>query len=69
VRVVPESEMVSALVDEAQKIMAEGIEARIAAAEAGAEELAAAEREELVEFRGVDVNNSAERVARIREMT
>ena len=69
VRVVPESEMVSALVDEAQKIMAEGIEARIAAAEAGAEEIAAAEREELVQFRGVDANGAAERVARIREMT
>src|SRR5437763_846521 len=65
VRVVPEAEMVDALVDEAQKIMAEGIEARIAAAEAGAEELAAAEREELVQIRGVDVNDSAERVARI----
>ena len=38
VRVVPEAEMVEALVDEAQKIMAEGIEARIAAAEAGAAE-------------------------------
>jgi (E)-4-hydroxy-3-methylbut-2-enyl-diphosphate synthase len=69
VRVVPESEMVEALVDEAQKIMAEGIEARIAAAEAGAEEIAAAEREELVHFRGSDANGSAERVARIREMT
>src|SRR4249919_76305 len=43
VRVVPESEMVDALVDEAEKIMAEGIEARIAAAEAGAAEIAAAE--------------------------
>ena len=69
VRVVPEAEMVEALVDEAQKIMAEGIEARIAAAEAGAEELAAAEREELVQIRGVDVNGSDERVTRIREMT
>ena len=49
--------------------MAEGIEARIAAAEAGAEEIAAAEREELVQIRGVDANGSAERVARIREMT
>ena len=34
VRVVPEAEMVDALVDEAEKIMAEGIEARIAAADA-----------------------------------
>ena len=31
VRVVPEAEMVDALVDEAERIMAEGIEARLAA--------------------------------------
>ena len=42
VRVVPEAEMVDALVDEAEKIMAEGIEARIAAADVGAAEEAAA---------------------------
>ena len=38
-------------------------------AEAGAAELAAAEREELVQIRGVDLNGSDERAARIREMT
>ncbi len=40
VRVVPEDEMVEALVDEAEKLMAEGVEARLAAADAEAALLA-----------------------------
>jgi (E)-4-hydroxy-3-methylbut-2-enyl-diphosphate synthase len=68
VRVVPEAEMVSALVDEAEKIVEEGIEARLAAADANAESIAAAEREQLVELRGTDVNHSEERIERIREI-
>ncbi len=51
VRVVPEAEMVEALVDEAEAIIAEGIDARLAAADADAEAIAAAEREELIELR------------------
>ena len=43
VRVVPEAEMVAALVEKAERIMAEGIEARLAAADEGAE--AEAERD------------------------
>src|SRR5258706_7658639 len=54
VRVVPEAEMVTALVEEAERIVEEGIEARIAAADADAEAIAAADREQLVELRGVD---------------
>jgi (E)-4-hydroxy-3-methylbut-2-enyl-diphosphate synthase len=68
VRVVPESEMVTALVDEAERIVAEGIEARLAAADAGAEAIAAATREELLQIQGIDANHSDERVARIREI-
>ncbi len=68
VRVVPEAEMVSALVDEAEKIVEEGIEARLAAADANAESIAAAEREQLVELRGTNVNHSDERIERIREI-
>jgi (E)-4-hydroxy-3-methylbut-2-enyl-diphosphate synthase len=68
VRVVPESEMVSALVDEAEKIVEEGIEARLAAADVNAEAIAAAEREQLVELRGTNVNHSEERIERIREI-
>ncbi|MGH9020649.1 MAG: flavodoxin-dependent (E)-4-hydroxy-3-methylbut-2-enyl-diphosphate synthase, partial [Acidimicrobiales bacterium] len=48
VRVVPEDEMVAALVDEAQRIAAEGVEARLAARDAGAEAAAAADREDLI---------------------
>ena len=58
VRVVPESEMVDALVDEARKLAEEGVDARLAAAEANAEEIAAATREQLIEIRG-DANNTA----------
>ena len=68
VRVVPEAEMVSALVEEAERIVEEGIEARLAAADENAEAIAAAEREELIELRGVDVNHSEEKIARIREI-
>ena len=47
-RVVPEADMVDALVDEGERIMAEGIEARLAAADAGAEAESERTREELL---------------------
>ncbi|HUY63658.1 MAG TPA: flavodoxin-dependent (E)-4-hydroxy-3-methylbut-2-enyl-diphosphate synthase [Acidimicrobiales bacterium] len=62
VRVVPEADMVAALVEEAEKLVAEGIEARLAAADSGAE----ADRRALVEARGDDVNHSREKVQLIR---
>ena len=68
VRVVPEAQMVEALIEEAEAIVAEGIDARLAAADAGAEAIAAAEREQLIELRGVDVNHSLDKIARIREI-
>jgi (E)-4-hydroxy-3-methylbut-2-enyl-diphosphate synthase len=68
VRVVPEAEMVDALVDEAEKIVAEGIEARIAAADVGAEAEAEAAREELLQIQGTDANQSEVRIDRIREI-
>jgi len=52
VRVVPEAEMVSALVEEAERIMAEAI--------------TAATREELLQIQGLDANHSEERIVRIR---
>lgn len=67
VRVVPEAEMVDALVDEARKLVEEGVEARLAAAEANAEEIAAAEREQLIELRG-DANRAEERRAKVAEI-
>ena len=66
IRVVPEDEMVEALVDEAKKIAAEGVEARLAARDVHAEDEAAADRALLLDDRGLDANRSAERIARIR---
>jgi (E)-4-hydroxy-3-methylbut-2-enyl-diphosphate synthase len=67
IRVVPEDEMVSALVEEAEKLVAEGIEARMAAADVGAEAEAEADRQALLEDRGDDANHSAARVEIIRK--
>jgi (E)-4-hydroxy-3-methylbut-2-enyl-diphosphate synthase len=68
VRVVPEAEMVSALIDEAERVMAEGIEARLAAADKDAAGIAEATREELLQIQGLDANKSSERVLKIREI-
>ena len=67
VRVVPEEEMVEALLDEAQKLVDEGLEARLAHAEANAEQIAAEERRQLVEIRG-DANRAAEKRERVAEI-
>jgi (E)-4-hydroxy-3-methylbut-2-enyl-diphosphate synthase len=66
VRVVPEAEMVEALLEEADRILAEGIEARLAAADADAEAIAAATRDELLQIQGLDANRSDEKIAKIR---
>jgi (E)-4-hydroxy-3-methylbut-2-enyl-diphosphate synthase len=68
VRVVPEAEMVDALIDEAERIMAEGIEARLAAADENAAAIAEATREELLQIQGLDANKSDERILKIREI-
>jgi (E)-4-hydroxy-3-methylbut-2-enyl-diphosphate synthase len=68
VRVVPEAEMVDALVAEAEAIVAEGIEARLAAADENAEAIAAATREELIQIQGLDANRTDEKIDRIREI-
>jgi (E)-4-hydroxy-3-methylbut-2-enyl-diphosphate synthase len=66
VRVVPEADMVAALVEEAERLVAEGVEARLAAAEEGAEEAAEADRQALLESKGDDANQSEVRVNLIR---
>ena len=66
VRVVPEDEMVEALLAEAELLVAEGIEARLAAADGGAEAEAEADRRALVDARGEDVNHSEQTVVSIR---
>jgi (E)-4-hydroxy-3-methylbut-2-enyl-diphosphate synthase len=58
VRVVPEDEMVEALVFEAEKIVAEGVEARLAAAEVGAEQEAESDRKALFEAKGSNANHT-----------
>jgi (E)-4-hydroxy-3-methylbut-2-enyl-diphosphate synthase len=67
VRVVPEDEMVDALVAEAEKLVAEGVEARLAAADAGAEAEAEADRRALIDAKGEDANASETKVDLIRK--
>jgi (E)-4-hydroxy-3-methylbut-2-enyl-diphosphate synthase len=69
VRVVPEDEMVDALVEEAKKIAAEGVEARLAARDVTAEAEAAADRALLLDDRGGDANHDRERIEKIRRRT
>lgn len=69
VRVVPESEMVEALVEEAKKIAAEGIEARLAARDVSAEKEAEADREALLDSKGADANNATQKIQNIRRRT
>jgi (E)-4-hydroxy-3-methylbut-2-enyl-diphosphate synthase len=66
VRVVPEDQMVAALVEEAEKLVAEGVDARLAAADAGAAAEAEADRRALLEDKGPDVNRSEATVELIR---
>ncbi len=68
VRVVPEAQMVDALVDEGERIMAEGIEARLAAADENAEAEAERTREQLLQIQGTDANQSEEKIEKIREI-
>jgi (E)-4-hydroxy-3-methylbut-2-enyl-diphosphate synthase len=65
VRVVPEAEMVSALVEEAERLVAEGVEARLAAADAGAAEEAERDRSLLLGDQGDDANHAGDRIEEI----
>ncbi|WKZ82616.1 MAG: flavodoxin-dependent (E)-4-hydroxy-3-methylbut-2-enyl-diphosphate synthase [Acidimicrobiia bacterium] len=67
VRVVPEAEMVGALLEEARRLAAEGIEARLAAADADADRLAREVATELLQAGG-DPNHLVERQARVAEV-
>ena len=69
IRVVKEEDMVEALVEEAKKIAAEGVEARLAARDVGAAAEAEADRALLLDSRGADANHSNERIAQIRKRT
>jgi len=67
VRVVPEDEMVAALVAEAEALVRDGIDARLAAADAGAEAEAEADRRALLDAKGDDPNAVEEKVSLIRK--
>ncbi len=67
VRVVPEAEMVDALLDEARRLLDEGIEARLAAADVSAADLADETRIELLEIQG-DANRSEQRRAAVADI-
>ncbi|MGI9586065.1 MAG: flavodoxin-dependent (E)-4-hydroxy-3-methylbut-2-enyl-diphosphate synthase, partial [Acidimicrobiia bacterium] len=67
VRVVPESEMVDALVTEAKLLAEQGAEARLAAADVTAADLAAEERLELINIQG-DANQAAKRRAAVADV-
>ena len=69
VRVVPEDEMVDALVDEAKKIARDGVAARLAARDVGAEAEAEVDRALLLDAKGADANHAGERIAKIRRRT
>jgi len=67
VRVVPEAEMVDALVTEAKLLAEEGIEARMAAADVSAADVAEETRLELISLQG-DANHSKERREAVRQV-
>lgn len=67
VRVVPEDEMVDALLDEARKLVDEGVEARMAAADDRAADLAAQDRQVLIRIQG-DANRAEARRAAVADI-
>lgn len=67
VRVVKEHEMVAALVDEARRLAEEGVDARLAAADVTAADLAAEEALELRSLQG-DANRAKDRRAAVAEV-
>ena len=67
VKVVPEDEMVDALLEWAQIIMSDGVEGALAAADHSAEAEAEADRAALIELQGDDVNHAEQVVEMIRK--
>jgi (E)-4-hydroxy-3-methylbut-2-enyl-diphosphate synthase len=67
VRVVSEDEMVEALLEEARLLVQEGVDARLAAADEGAEAEAEKDRRELLRVQGSDANASEQTVELVRK--
>jgi len=61
--------MVQALVQEAERLVAEGAEARLAAADSGAEAEAEADRQELLQTTGADPNHTSAKIEVIHRRT
>ena len=68
VRVVPEDEMVDALLAEAELIINEGVEAALAQADQGAAAEAEADRLALLDEQGLDANQSEQKIERIERL-
>jgi (E)-4-hydroxy-3-methylbut-2-enyl-diphosphate synthase len=68
VKVVPEDEMVAALLEWAEIIANDGVEAALGKADAGAAAEAEKDREALLEEQGTDANQSSQRVDVIRKL-
>ena len=62
----PRTSMVQALVEEAERLVAEGVEARLAAADSSAEAEAEADRQALLESTGADPNHTSDKIEIIR---
>ncbi|HAA65727.1 MAG TPA: 4-hydroxy-3-methylbut-2-en-1-yl diphosphate synthase, partial [Acidimicrobiaceae bacterium] len=67
VKVVPEDEMVDALVEWAEKIVEEGVDGALKSADKSAAAEAEADRAELLELQGEDANKSEALVELIRK--
>ncbi len=67
VKVVPEDQMVDALIEWGQKIVSDGVDGALAAADKSAEAEAEADRAALLELQGEDVNDSEAIVEMIRK--
>jgi (E)-4-hydroxy-3-methylbut-2-enyl-diphosphate synthase len=68
VRVVPEAEMVPALVAAAERINEEGIDAVLADRDVDAERIAAETRDELLQIQGTDANHTQVKIDKIRQI-
>ena len=66
IKTVPESQIVETLVEEAERLVAEGVEARMAAADSSAEAEAEADRRALLDTTGADPNRTAKKIEIIR---
>jgi (E)-4-hydroxy-3-methylbut-2-enyl-diphosphate synthase len=68
VRVVPEAEMVPALIAAAERINEEGIDAVLADRDVDAERIAAQARDELLQIQGTDANHTQVKIDKIRQI-